>query len=81
ETNVSKSELIERAHNRLVKSEADLIVANDIGRNDIGFSSKYNEVFIIDKKKHITHVERNTKRYIASKILDVTLEVFKKRNL
>ncbi|MFX1311726.1 MAG: bifunctional phosphopantothenoylcysteine decarboxylase/phosphopantothenate--cysteine ligase CoaBC, partial [Promethearchaeota archaeon] len=26
ETNVSKSELIERAHNRLVKSEADLIV-------------------------------------------------------
>jgi len=81
ETNVSKSELIERAYNRLVKSEADLIVANDIGREDIGFSSKYNEVFIIDKKRHITHVERNTKRFIASKILDVTLESFKKSNL
>lgn len=79
ETNVSKSELIDRAYNRLVKSEADLIVANDIGRDDIGFSSKYNEVYIIDKKKYIQHVERNTKRYIASKILDVALEVFKKR--
>jgi len=76
ETNVSKSELIERAYNRLNKSEADLIVANDIGRDDIGFSSKYNEVFIIDKKKHITHVERNTKRYIASKIIDVALEAY-----
>ncbi|MCK4480908.1 MAG: bifunctional phosphopantothenoylcysteine decarboxylase/phosphopantothenate--cysteine ligase CoaBC, partial [Candidatus Lokiarchaeota archaeon] len=79
ETNVSKSELIERAYNRLVKSEVDLIVANDIGREDIGFNSKYNEIFIIDKKKRITHVERNTKRFIASKILDTVLEVFKKK--
>ncbi len=79
EINVSKSELIDRAYNRLVKSEADLIVANDIGRDDIGFSSKYNEVYIIDKKKYIQHVERNTKRFIASKILDVALETFKKR--
>ena len=79
ETNVSKSVLIDRAYNRLVKSEVDLIVANDIGRDDIGFSSKYNEVYIIDKKKYIQHVERNTKRFIASKILDVALEAFKKR--
>ncbi len=80
ETNVSKSDLIERAYKRLIKSEADLIVANDIGRNDIGFRSKYNEVFIIDKKRRITHVERNTKRYIASKIIDVALETFQSRN-
>ncbi|MFW9874144.1 MAG: bifunctional phosphopantothenoylcysteine decarboxylase/phosphopantothenate--cysteine ligase CoaBC [Candidatus Thorarchaeota archaeon] len=77
ETNVSRSDLINRAYDRLNKSEVDLIVANDIGREDIGFSSKYNEVYIIDKKKHITHVERNTKRYIASKILDVALEAEK----
>ena len=35
--------------------------------------------YIIDKGKRITHVERNTKRFIASKILDVVLEVYKKR--
>ncbi len=81
ETNVSRTELINRAYNRLVKSEVDLIVANDIGRDDIGFASKHNEVYIIDKKKHITHVERNTKRYIASKILDVALEVYKAKEI
>jgi phosphopantothenoylcysteine decarboxylase/phosphopantothenate--cysteine ligase len=80
ETNVSKSELIERAYSRLLKSDVELIVANDIGRGDIGFGSKYNEVFIIDKKKHITHVERNTKRYIASKIIDAAIEAYQKRN-
>ncbi|MHA1931472.1 MAG: bifunctional phosphopantothenoylcysteine decarboxylase/phosphopantothenate--cysteine ligase CoaBC [Promethearchaeota archaeon] len=76
ETDVSRTELINRAYNRLVKSEVDMIVANDIGRDDIGFASKHNEVYIIDKKKRITHVERNTKRYIASKILDVALEAY-----
>ena len=81
ETDVSRSELINRAFNRLKKSEIDLIVANDIGREDIGFSSKYNEVYIIDKKKHITHVERNTKRYIASKVLDVVLEAGKTKQI
>ena len=81
ETDVSRSELIDRAFNRLKKSEIDLIVANDIGREDIGFSSKYNEVYIIDKKKHITHVERNTKRYIASKVLDVVLEAGKTKQI
>ena len=81
ETNVSRTELIDRAYERLQKSEIDMIVANDIGRKDIGFSSKYNEVYIIDKKKHITHVERNTKRYVASKIIDVAIENYKKRNV
>ena len=81
ETDVSRSELINRAYNRLKKSEIDLIVANDIGREDIGFSSKYNEVYIIDKRKHITHVERNTKRYIASKVLDVVLEARKTKQI
>jgi phosphopantothenoylcysteine synthetase/decarboxylase len=58
-----------------------LIVANDIGRDDIGFASKYNEVYIINKRKHVTHVERNTKRYIASKILDVALEVYSAKEI
>lgn len=78
ETNVSRTQLIDRAYNRLLKSEIELIVANDIGRDDIGFSSKDNEVYIIDKEKHITHVEKSTKRYVASRILDVTLENYHK---
>ncbi|MFX1401640.1 MAG: bifunctional phosphopantothenoylcysteine decarboxylase/phosphopantothenate--cysteine ligase CoaBC [Promethearchaeota archaeon] len=78
ESKVSRSELIERAYNRLLKSEIELIVANDIGREDIGFGSKDNEVYIIDKEKHITHVEKSTKRYVASRILDVAIESYRK---
>jgi phosphopantothenoylcysteine decarboxylase/phosphopantothenate--cysteine ligase len=81
ETNVSRTELIEKAYNRLNKSQVDLIVANDVGRDDIGFNSKYNEVYIIDKEKHITHVEKQSKRYIASKILDVALENYRIKDI
>jgi len=35
---------------------------------------------IIDKEKNITHVPLNTKRYIASKIIDVSLEIFRLKN-
>ena len=80
ETDVSRTELIDRAYNRLKKSEVDLIVANDVGREDIGFGTEDNEVYIIDTQKHITHVEKNTKRYIASKILDVVIESYRIKN-
>ncbi|MFW9936452.1 MAG: bifunctional phosphopantothenoylcysteine decarboxylase/phosphopantothenate--cysteine ligase CoaBC [Promethearchaeota archaeon] len=79
EIDVSRSELIERAYSRLKASEIDLIVANDVGREDIGFGSKDNEVYIISKDKHITHVEKSTKRYVASKILDAALENYRIR--
>ncbi|TFG01941.1 MAG: bifunctional phosphopantothenoylcysteine decarboxylase/phosphopantothenate--cysteine ligase CoaBC [Promethearchaeota archaeon] len=81
ETNVSRSKLIDRAYERLKRSEIDLIVANDVGREDIGFVSKDNEVYIIDKEKHITHVEKNSKRYVASKILDAAIENFRIRTM
>jgi phosphopantothenoylcysteine decarboxylase/phosphopantothenate--cysteine ligase len=81
ETNVSRSELIDRAYDRLLKSESDLIVANDVGRDDIGFNSKDNEVYIINKEKHITHIEKHTKRYVASKIIDVALENYRIREI
>ncbi|MFX1257625.1 MAG: bifunctional phosphopantothenoylcysteine decarboxylase/phosphopantothenate--cysteine ligase CoaBC [Promethearchaeota archaeon] len=81
ETNVSRSELIDRAYARLKKSDADLIVANDVGRKDIGFESKDNEVYIINNQKQITHVKKNSKRYIASKILDVALENYRLKNV
>ena len=80
ETDVSRSELIDRAYKRLKESEVDLIVANDVGREDIGFGAKDNEVYIIDAQKHITHVEKNTKRYVASKILDVVIESYRMKN-
>jgi phosphopantothenoylcysteine decarboxylase/phosphopantothenate--cysteine ligase len=81
ETNVSRSQLIDRAYDRLKRSEADLIVANDVGRSDIGFVSKDNEVYIVDKEKRITHVEKHSKRYVASRILDIALENYRLKGI
>jgi phosphopantothenoylcysteine decarboxylase/phosphopantothenate--cysteine ligase len=79
ETNVSKTELIDRAYKRLKKSRADLIIANDVARKDIGFESVENEVFIIDPEKHVQHVPKHTKRYVATKIIDLALENYRIR--
>jgi len=81
ETNVSRSELIDRGYGRLKKSNADLIVCNDVGKEDIGFESRENEVYIVDKEKHITHVNKQTKRYIASRIIDVALENYRIKDM
>jgi phosphopantothenoylcysteine decarboxylase/phosphopantothenate--cysteine ligase len=81
ETNVSRTELIDRAYARLQKSDADLIVANDVGREDVGFESSENEVYIIDKEKHTTHVSKHSKRYVASKIIDIALENYRIKDM
>ena len=49
----------------------DWLVANDISRQDTGFSSEYNEVFVLDKDLNITKLEKDTKDNIAQKILEL----------
>ena len=85
ETNISRSELIDRAFGRLLKSKADMIVANDVGKEGAGsesrgFESRDNEVYIIDKEKHTTHV-KHSKRYVASKILDCAIENYRIKDI
>lgn len=63
--------LIENAKKKIIKKSCNYIVANDISQKDIGFSSDYNEVFIIDKEQKIVHIEKDTKNVIADKILRV----------
>ncbi len=52
----------------------DYLVANDISRKDIGFSSDLNEVYILDKNLNICHIERDTKNNIARKVLEKIFE-------
>ena len=66
ETNISKKELINRAKKKLKESNADVIIANDIGRN-YNKDTSYNEIVIVDSKK-ITNVPR-TKKEKLSKII------------
>ena len=77
ETDVSKKELINRAKKKLKESNADMIIANDIGRN-YNKDTSYNEIVIVDSNK-ITNVPR-TKKEKLSKIICKNIEKKFQRN-
>lgn len=64
------SDLIENAKQKILKKSCDFICANDISRKDTGFSSDYNELYIIDKKLNISKIEKTHKQIAALKILE-----------
>jgi phosphopantothenoylcysteine decarboxylase/phosphopantothenate--cysteine ligase len=66
--------LLENAKIKIKNKGCDYIVANDISRKDIGFSSDMNEVYILDKNLEISHIDRSSKKEIAKKILEKVFE-------
>jgi phosphopantothenoylcysteine decarboxylase/phosphopantothenate--cysteine ligase len=62
--------LLENAKSKIDKKGCDYLIANDISRKDIGFSSEDNEVIILDKNKDLTKIEKASKSIIARKILE-----------
>lgn len=66
--------LIENAKTKIRKKGCDFLVANDISRKDIGFSSNENEVYILDKNLNISHIKKDSKDVIAKKILEKIFE-------
>lgn len=63
--------LIEYAKQKIQKKGCDYLVANDISKKDSGFSSDFNEVFVLDKNLNIIKIDRNTKNNIAEKLLEL----------
>ena len=63
--------LIQNAREKIEKKGCDYLIANDISRKDIGFSSDYNEVTILTKSGCTINLERNTKERIAERIFEV----------
>ncbi len=63
--------LIENAKEKIVKKGCDYLIANDISRKDIGFSSDFNEVTILSKNGEMKKLERADKRQIAKQIFEV----------
>jgi phosphopantothenoylcysteine decarboxylase/phosphopantothenate--cysteine ligase len=74
EYKVSDQELVERARKRLKDSQADLIVANDVGREGAGFQTDTNEVFIVGKGREVVHIQSAPKQDVAKKLLDIINE-------
>jgi len=54
----------------LKSANADLIVANDVGKKGRGFDIETNEVFVVNKRRKIKHFGLDDKSIIANKILD-----------
>lgn len=62
--------LLEYAKAKIAKKGCDYICANDISKKDIGFSSNDNELYIINNKYEIYHIEKMDKNAVALKILE-----------
>jgi phosphopantothenoylcysteine decarboxylase/phosphopantothenate--cysteine ligase len=62
------------ARDKLLKKNADLIVANDVGDPAIGFDSDQNEVLVIARDGQSTRIEKAPKLVIANRILDMVVE-------
>ena len=77
EHNVTEKKLVDSAYDILKKANADLVVANDVGRKGRGFDSETNEVFIVDRNKKVRHIGLADKRIVADKLLDAILKKIK----
>lgn len=71
EYKVNKKELVNKAYNLLNDANADLVVANDIGKEGRGFDTETNEVYVVNEKKKVKHINLVDKRVVGNKILDM----------
>jgi phosphopantothenoylcysteine decarboxylase/phosphopantothenate--cysteine ligase len=63
----------DNARQKLLRKNADLIVANDVSDASIGFDSDQNEVLVIARDGSETKIARAPKIVVANKILDLVV--------
>jgi phosphopantothenoylcysteine decarboxylase/phosphopantothenate--cysteine ligase len=66
--------LIQEGQKKLKESKADVVIANDISRDDRGFESDNNEVYIISKNGIINKISLASKTEIAKNIIDYLIK-------
>ncbi|HYS53650.1 MAG TPA: bifunctional phosphopantothenoylcysteine decarboxylase/phosphopantothenate--cysteine ligase CoaBC [Thermoanaerobaculia bacterium] len=66
--------LEENAREKLLRKNADLIVANDVADSSIGFDSDQNEVLVISRDGKTIKIEKSAKFVVANRILDLVVE-------
>src|SRR5262245_46732854 len=63
----------DNARQKLLRKNADLIVANDVADRSIGFDSDQNEVLVIARDGSSTKIEKAPKIMVANRILDLVV--------
>jgi phosphopantothenoylcysteine decarboxylase / phosphopantothenate---cysteine ligase len=74
---VSNTYLINKAKKKLKESNADIVVANDVGRIKTKIGSDYNEVFIVRQKEPVVHLKVQNKDSIAKKLFEIIISELK----
>lgn len=70
EVGLTEKELTTKAQKRLQESDADVIVANDVGQDDRGFQSDDNEVLIIKKDGSVKKISLTSKINLAQQLVN-----------
>ncbi len=77
EYDVSDRVLIGRAYELLKRADADIVVANDVGRKGAGFDVDTNEAFVVGKDRKVEHIKLADKNIVGGAILDAIYKKFK----
>lgn len=67
--------VLENAKQKRIRKNSNMIVANDVSKNNIGFEADENAVTVISEK-NIIHLEKNSKKIIAMQLLKIINENF-----
>ncbi|MBA3749550.1 MAG: bifunctional phosphopantothenoylcysteine decarboxylase/phosphopantothenate--cysteine ligase CoaBC [Nitrosopumilus sp.] len=63
--------LLQKSYKKIIDANADLVVANDVGKKDTHIGSDLNEVFLIDKNKNYYHIPIQNKFDVAYNIFKI----------
>lgn len=55
---------------KLDRKNLDMVVVNDVGRDDIGFESEFNEVWLLHRHGRVESLPRSAKYTLAEEVLD-----------
>ena len=74
EHNVSNEELIDEAFKVIHEKNADLVAANDVGHEGVGFQADTNELYVVDGRKKVVHIPLAEKREVARQLVDLAIK-------
>src|SRR5438876_1587109 len=74
EHNVSNEELIDEAFKIIHEKNADLVAANDVGHEGVGFQVDTNELYVVDGRKKVVHIPLAEKREVARLLVDLAVK-------
>src|SRR5438876_372185 len=77
EYNVPNEELIDEALKIIHDKNADLVAANDVARQGVGFQVDTNELYVVDGRKNVVHIPLAEKRDVARQLVDLAIKKLK----